>query len=359
MDTAISDMEQTGGTNLLAQAPPIAQRNVGRVMMMFRTYGLTIYYHQLKLIKDFVDAGKAGDKESRLIAAKQMIATQALTAAMSGVAGLTAYGMFVALYNTLFEDEEEERLDTLIRKQLGEGLYKGGVNYVFAQMGIPLDMSARIGLANMLIGSDRYNFARSPEEHIANELGGAAWSTAKRVGRGVDKFFDGEIQRGTEDMMPVSVRNMMQAYRFANEGALTRRGDAITQADFNGGTIAAKFFGFAPAAYTLAQEQAQDLKRINKAATTKKTKLLKQHYLAQRMGDIRALIDVKREMAKFNKRHQRNFPELVITEDTIKRSMKQHMKTSEEMFNGVQLSPNMRDTLKIWAAGYDRGPAFL
>ena len=359
MDTAISDMERTGGTNLLAQAPPIAQRNIGRVMMMFRTYGLTIYGHQIALIKEFIDAGKTGDKESRRIAAKQMIATQALTAAMSGVAGLTAYGMFVALYNTLFEDEEDERLDTLIRKQLGEGLYKGGVNYVFAQMGIPLDLSARIGLANMLISSDRYNFSRSPEESILNEIGGAAWSTGKRVARGLDKLFEGEIQRGTEDIMPVSVRNMLQAYRFANEGALTRRGDAITQEDFNGGTIAAKFFGFAPAAYTLAQEKAQDLKRIDKAVSAKRTKLLKRMHLAQRRGDIRALIDTKRDIAAFNKRHAKLGPKVPITEDTIKRSMRQHMKTSEKMINGVQLSPSMRDTMKIWAEGYDRGPAFL
>ena len=357
MDTAVSDMEQTGGTNLLAQAPPIAQRNLGRVMMMFRTYGLTIYYHQLKLIKDFIGAGKG--TEERRIAAKQMIATQALTAAMSGVAGLTAYGMFMGLYNTLFEDDEDERLDTLVRKQIGEGFYKGGVNYVMAQLGVPLDLSARIGLANMLISSDRYNFSRSPEESIINEVGGAAWSTIKRVGRGFDKLFDGEIQRGVEDVMPVSVRNMLQAYRFANEGALTRRGDPITQDDFNAGTIAAKFFGFAPAAYTLAQEQAQDLKRIDKAVSAKRTKLLKQHYLAQRMGDVRALINVKRDIIAFNKRHAKLGPKVPITEETIKRSMKQHMKTSEEMFNGVQLSPNMRDVLKVWAEGYDRGPAFL
>ena len=228
-----------------------------------------------------------------------------------------------------------------------------------AQLGVPLDLSARIGLANMLISSDRYNFSRSPEESIINEVGGAAWSTIKRVGRGFDKLFDGEIQRGVEDVMPGSVRNMLQAYRFANEGALTRRGDPITQDDFNAGTIAAKFFGFAPAAYTLAQEQAQDLKRIAKAVSAKRTKLLKRMYLAQRMGDVRALIDVKRDIAAFNKRHAKLGPKVPITEETIKRSMKQHMKTSEEMFNGVQLSPNMRDVLKVWAEGYDRGPAFL
>ena len=159
--------------------------------------------------------------------------------------------------------------------------------------------------------------------------------------------------------MPVSVRNMLQAYRFANEGALTRRGDPITQADFNSGTIAAKFLGFAPAEYTFAQERAQDIKRIDKAVTSKKSKLLKRYYIAQRMGDMKGLREVKRDIQEFNTKHRKNFPDAVIDTDTINRSMKMHMRTSEEMFNGVQLSPSTRDTLKQWAESYDRGAGFL
>ena len=352
IETAMSDMEQTGGTNLLGQAPPIAQRSLGRVMMMFRTYGLTVYYHQVKMALDYFKAAKRGDKQARSIARDQMLGTLGLTAAMSGIAGTTLYGMFIGVLNAL-SDDEDERMDSKIREMIGEGYYKGGVNFVMAQLGVPIDVSARIGLANLLISSDRYDFGNSVEETIVDEIGGAAWSTISRAIRGVDKLMEGETQRGIEDILPASIRNMTQAYRFANEGALTRRGDPITQTDFNGGTIAAKFFGFAPADYTKAQEEAQDKKRVNKAVAAKRSKLLKKYYIAYRKGDFQELMEVERDIADFNKRHFNKGPKVPISRDTIKRSLKGHMNTSEKMFNGVQLSDNMRDVLISSVADYE------
>jgi hypothetical protein len=352
IETAMSDMEQTGGTNLLGQAPPVAQKHIGRVMMMFRTYGLTIYYHQVKMALDYFKAAKRGDEQARRIALRQMLGTLGLTAAMSGIAGTTFYGMFIGVLNAL-TDDEDERMDSKIREMIGEGYYKGGVNYVMAQLGVPIDVSARIGLANLLISSDRYDFGNSVEETIFDELGGAAWSTLSRAGRGGLKILDGEVQRGIEDILPASVRNMTQAYRFANEGVLTRRGDPITQTDFNGGTIAAKFFGFAPAEYTRAQESAQDKKRVDKAVSAKRSKLLKKYYIAYRKNDIRGLMEVEKDIADFNKRHSSKGPKVPISRDTIKKSLKGHMNTSEKMFNGVVLTDSMRDVLTSSVADYE------
>jgi hypothetical protein len=358
-EEAIRMTELTSGTNLLGQAPPVAQKNIGRMMMMFRTYGATMYYLQTKQAVDlYKEFRKGKDKETKMLALKQLIGVQVATAAMAGLPMLTPIGIILSTLD-YWGDEDEETYDATFRKVIGEGFYKGGVNFVLAQAGLPIDLSQRIGLAHLILGSRRYDFDRSLEESIIEEVLGAPWSTLQRVLRGKDKMFEGEFQRGVEDVLPISVRNMMQAYRFANEGALTRRGDPITQADFNSGTIAAKFFGFAPAEYTFAQERAQDIKRIDKAVTSKKSKLLKQYYIAQRMGDTKGLREVKKDIQEFNTKHRRNFPDAVIDTETINKSMKMHMKTSEKMFNGVQLSPSTRDTLKQWAESYDRGAGFL
>jgi hypothetical protein len=358
-EEAIKMTELTSGTNLLGQAPPIAQKSIGRMMMMFRTYGATMYYLQTKQAVDLYKEFKTGkDKEAKMLALKQLIGVQVATAAMAGLPMLTPIGIILSTLD-YWGDEEEETYDAAFRQAIGEGFYKGGVNFVLAQAGLPIDLSQRIGLAHLILGSRRYDFDRSLEESIVEEVLGAPWSTLQRMLRGKDKLLEGEFQRGVEDVLPISVRNMMQAYRFANEGALTRRGDPITQADFNSGTIAAKFLGFAPAEYTFAQERAQDIKRIDKAVTSKKSKLLKQYYIAQRMGDMKGLREVKRDIQEFNTKHRKNFPDAVIDTDTINRSMKMHMRTSEEMFNGVQLSPSTRDTLKQWAESYDRGAGFL
>jgi beta-glucosidase-like glycosyl hydrolase len=42
-----------------------------------------------------------------------------------------------------------------------------------------------------------------------------------------------------------------------------------------------------------------------------------------------------------------------ISKETIKRSLKGHMNTSEKMFNGVVLSDSMRDVLTSSVADYE------
>ena len=140
-------------------------------------------------------------------------------------------------------------------------------------------------------------------------------------------------------MLPAAFRNIVQADRFRTEGALTRRGDPITD-DFNAGEVATKFLGFAPASYTNAQERNQDTKKIQKAVSRQKSRLLKQYYIALRQGDdVSEIVD---EILAHNKEHAGKGKAAVITTDTIKRSMKQHARTSLTMHNGVTLTPTMR-----------------
>ena len=49
-------------------------------------------------------------------------------------------------------------------------------------------------------------------------------------------------------------------------------------------------------------------------------------------------MEIEREIAAFNAAH----PSFEISNDSIIRSLRQHMETSENMYNGVTLSPAMR-----------------
>ena len=53
----------------------------------------------------------------------------------------------------------------------------------------------------------------------------------------------------------------------------------------------------------------------------------------------------------FSKKHK----EAAITAETIDRSMKQHAKTSLEMYNGIRLNPQMRETLESSRNDWDQG----
>ena len=366
IEPALYDTQQTNGGSTLSTSPRWAQKNVGRVAMMFKTYGFTMYYHQAKMAAIALQQAKENGLDDYSIkqARRQFVASLGTTALMSGLQGLTIVGIVEGMLN-LWQDDDEEDGETLIRQYLGEPLYSGGIQYLTAFAGdifnsdTEVDIASRIGLSHLVLGSNKYDFNESAKEELVNILGGPALSYLSSIGRGVTDIYNGEIQRGVESMVPSAFRNILKATRYSDfdEGtARTRRGDPIVD-DLNPVQIMSQALGFAPAEYARAQEINQDLKRIDRTVNTKRTKLMKQYYIAFRMHDWAQLDNIKDEIAEFNKRHRRS-PKVVISEESIKKSMKMHMKTTETMYNGVTLSPNMRDTLLEIARAYERGPAF-
>ena len=74
------------------------------------------------------------------------------------------------------------------------------------------------------------------------------------------------------------------------------------------------------------------------AITKKRTRLTKQFYIANRMGDHEKMGELIDEMIEHNSRH----PVEAITPTNIMTSFKAHMKTSANMHNGVTVSPLMK-----------------
>ena len=105
------------------------------------------------------------DDESIRIARKQFIASQGAALAMSGVQGLTIVGIAQGLAD-LFLDDEEEDADALTRQYLNDFLYKGGVQYLTAFAGAEIDIATRIGLSNLILGNNKYDFNKSNKEEF-------------------------------------------------------------------------------------------------------------------------------------------------------------------------------------------------
>ena len=352
INTAMYDTQQTNGGATLTTATRIAQQNIARVAMMYKTFGVQMYYTQAKTFLKMI--GMEKDPYLRKQATKQFWATQGFVMALAGVQGLTMYGIIAGLYN-LFVDDDEETFETLTRKAIGEGFFKGGVNATTGLLGAEVDVAARIGLSNLILGSNRYNFDPSVEKSIVQAFGGVAWSYGSQIARGVGDISEGEYQRGIENILPAAFRNPAKVVRFVQEeGIRTRRGDLIFD-DMNFGLYAAQALGFAPADYTLKQEMSQDTKKIDKAVNATRSKLLKQYYLARRTGDMDGVYEVADKMDEFNKKH----PDAKITKETIDRSMKTHMQTSKDMVDGVTVSPLMRRALEQSRSEYDQGFTFF
>ena len=340
-ETAIYMTEMTNGGTSAAAAPRIAQGGLGAVMFMFKRYGASMYY---LLFKSARDALRGADGQTRAAAMRQIAGIYGSAALFAGARGLPMFGMVAMMYN-LFKDDDDEDFETSTRKFLKEGLYSGAIN---AATG--LDISSRIGLSDLIFRDQKYSESTSAVASLMEVMGGPVFGVASRMERGLKLISEGNTERGIEAMLPSAIASMFKANRYANEGTTTLRGDPIT-GDVGAWNVFAQSFGFAPAEYTRQLEENSALKGKDKAADEKKTKLLKQFYVATRFGDTQKSQEVLQDLMALQKKH----PTLGIDADTILTSMKQHAKTSATMYHGITLSKGMRSELLQDAREFDEG----
>jgi hypothetical protein len=109
-----------------------------------------------------------------------------------------------------------------------------------------------------------------------------------------------------------------------------------------------KTIGISSLGETQISDKTRVMKKIDKDVNNTRTKLNRDYYIALRENDIEGYADALRKIQKFNARH----PEASITPDTLKRSLKQHMRTTGGMYHGVTLSPIYRGPLLELAAAF-------
>jgi hypothetical protein len=346
---ALHTAQEINGGASLATTIPLAQSGLGRVAMMFKSFGFKMYYLQFKLIKDAIDFRQDLTKEERVIARNQLFGMTLSSALLAGVHGTTLYGIAAGLANLFLLDDEEEDADMITRRYLSEAVFKG-----LPSMLLGVDLSARIGLSDLILRGNPYMDDASIQEQAVALFGGPSVSSLLNIHRGVEMMLEGDIYRGFEATLPTLLRNVSKAGRFlADDGVLTRREDEI-YGDVSIGDAVGQAIGFAPIDLAVIQETNQNLKRIDLAVQNRRSKLMKQYYVASRVGDSAGMMDAYEEIQKFNTRHS-DKPGVVITNAVLKRSLKSHERTSASMRNGVTLSKSMRASLDELAAADDWG----
>jgi len=314
-----------------------------------------MYYTMLQSTKKMLDSNFSG--KERKIAMKQLAGIHGTALFFAGVYGIPLYGAISMFFNIFFLDDEEEDFDTIVRKSIGEGFFKG----VPTMAGI--DVSNRIRLTGLLIQNNRYNQVRGPDDvegFLGFHLGGPALSTGKRLIRGGMDIYNGETRRGIESLLPAGIANMYKVAPLgigrinAEGGYKTRRGDPIYD-DVSLGEKFGQFVGFAPTEYTFQQERNSIQKGKDVASNKKRSKLLKKYYIANTMGDWDEMQKIEKEMEKFSDKHRIESPQHVITAKTIQKSMKTHKRTTADMHHGVKFSSSLDKALRESAAEWDQG----
>ena len=352
-DEALYFAQETNGGSVLETAAGYSQQGIGRVALMYKSYGLQMYYTMIKSAKlaaDNMFAKDAEGKELRNMALKQAMGVHLSALFFAGVQGLPLYGMVSMIWN-MFLDDDEDDARTITRKYLGEGWYKGGLTALTGT-----DVASRVSLSNLLLQENRFNKDPSLEESLGFYLGGPALSTGTRLKRAYDDLNSseyGSFERGIESLMPAGLTNAWRSTlgRYAREGGIrSRRKDPIYD-DMTAGDFAAQALGFPPAEYTYRQEISGRNKGVEKAVTEKRSMLTKKFYVAQRMGDHETMGEVLKDISAHNKRH----PTAALTGEQISKSVTSHMKTSADMHNGVTVNPIMKYAIMRSNMDYNKG----
>ena len=350
-EQALYDTQQINGGATLETGPRYARAGLGRVALMYKGYGIQMYYTMFKTGKQLIQNMFPGDNvESRALrnqAFKQLAGIHLSAVFFAGLQGLPLYGAVSMIYD-MFQDDYEEDADEALRSYLdNDVLYKGVLSEVTG-----LDVSQRVKLTDLLFEADKFNTDPSPEESFGHYFGGPAWSVTSRGIEGFNEIMDGEFERGMESMLPGAVRNAYKGLiRYPrDEGILTRRGDPIYD-DITTGDILTQILGFPPVGYTRQIEETSAAKGMESAARDKRSKLMKRYYIATRFGDSQEAREVMKEIAEFNREDIiRVDPKLRISPESIERSMRRHRTTTAKMHNGVLLSPYMKSAVE--SVGY-------
>jgi hypothetical protein len=334
---AIYATEMTNGGTAAASAPRIAQGAVGKVLFMFKRYGVSMYYMMFKMTKE---ALQKQDPEVRKAAMKQLAGIYGMAAIFAGLQGLPMFGMLAMIYN-MFADEDEEDFGTVVRASTNELAYKGLVNYL-----TNLDIASRVGLSDLIFRENNMSSgSASLADTTAEMLGGPVYGIATKIQRGTNMIGDGEVQRGIETMIPTGLGNVMRGIRLGTEGANTLRGDPIV-GDVNAWNAFAQMFGFAPADYTKQLEINARIKGIDKYVNETATKLRRQYNTAQRTYDIDGMQDIREKLQKLYDKH----PNLGNLETSLSKSKASYDRQTQLMYNGITISPKMRNELLELAA---------
>jgi hypothetical protein len=337
IDKAIRMVEFTHGAGHAESAPSIGHSSLGKVLTVFKRFAFTMYYMLFDTIRRSLPVPPDATPEQRelaMAARRQLLGIYGMSGLFAGVKGMPLYWVAQMAYDA-FADDDEDKFDEVMRKYLGEFLFKGPVNYV-----TNLGIADRVGWTDLIYRDQKGDKADASvlSQFLENILG-APYAVVNNVFRGQELIGEGQFYRGVETMLPVSLKNPMKAFRYATEDARTLRGDMV--GEVNGYNAAMQVLGFAPADLLTKYEENSYIKSKEDATVGQAKKLLKQYYIALNMGDQDRMDALEDKLFALGDRH----PDLKISQDTINKSVKARDAITRDMYQGIEINKKMRNEL--------------
>jgi hypothetical protein len=329
---AVYVAEMTQGGTSAASAPRYAQGPVGRVLLMFKRYGIMSLYLQYKMLKQSLVGATAAEKKAAMT---QFAGVTGMAVLFAGLQGIPFFGA-AAFIHGIFKDDDDDDLATMVRNTAGPFWTYGPVSAL-----TNLNIAGRLSQTDLLFRDMQQGSSPSTLATLGTQLLGPVYGVASKVERGFTLMGEGHLGRGIEQVLPSAFSNPRKAFRFAADGALTLRGDPII-GEVNAWNVGAEIFGFLPADYARQLEITNHLKGIDKYVSTKETKLLRQYYTARRFRDFDGQQDAREDLQALFRKH----PGLGNLNEVIDRSMTSHQKTTSRMISGATYNAKLESELR-------------
>jgi hypothetical protein len=352
-EAAIDFVNTALGSTAAAGRPIWAQNGVGNVLFLFKRFAVSKYYFMYSLAREAIGAEIDANPnltpeqkvEMKRIARKALFNFLFTTGVVTGVGGMPMMGFFGLLYD-MFRDEEDEQFEEMMRSNLGEFYYGGLANEILG-----VDIADRISLNSLLYREPIVGKDQPALYTLFEQLGGPVVGYYLGAERALNDFDQGQYRRGIEQLMPVSVRNVMKTERYAREGALTRRGDPIVD-DLSPYNIGTQLIGFAPQHLGLAMDINRISRKRDQALKDKKTRLLRRLNMARREGNMQEYNQVLKDIRDYNASlppEARVDASKAITTKGIKQSAAAFQRRTQQTQRGITYTPMM----EAIAEGFD------
>ena len=367
IEEAIYVMQETNGASFRESAPPLTRMGLLAISMMYKTFGLQMYYLQLKQLFTVINTtfkSREGASQAQVDEMRRqrkgaiafVMGNTAVGLFLSGVVGNPLYGVVQMMYDLMPEDEDDpaeyKNFNLFVQELLGNDTLLRGV--VADSLGI--NAGDRMRLSGLVFQEDKFKRDMSYEEQFFRLVGGPAFSVAAKLGRAGGKAVEGDYVRAAEEALPTGFGNVIKALgRYESEG-VRNRDNMVIRDDLTSGELSAQLFGFTPMKVVRTQEEIGNRKYVGRVISKKRQDLINNYMSAYYNNDPEKMVRFRKKMATFNKRHEKMFYGYRITEGNLRNSKRARDKIrSSGSADGVPLSGNLRPYLDYTDELYRRG----
>lgn len=273
----------------------------GSILFTFKQYSV----NYIELLVRMGTAGEPGSEE-RKAGQRAALLALAVLFLLSGADGLPfmedAQDLIDgALQRLGYNVRTKQAMKELLAKALGHGGAEFVMSGVTGIPGVPIDLSGRLGMGNLIPGTGLLQKKADHSRDLA-ELAGPAGDLVKRGFTAAEQALSGDVGKAVATIAPGAARNVVKAIDMADTG-MYRDEKGRKVIDTTLGEALAKGIGFQPASVKNVQDAGREVQRSKATYQLAATEIREKWALALFEGDKAGLQGARDDLAAWNSRN--------------------------------------------------------